>query len=122
MAVDGALGDEQARPDLLVAQAVGDQPCDFCFPLPEWPRALTGLKPRRQHELFSPSASPIAALSAQACSGLELGLESRMPQAPRSPTLGLGQQRGMDRDDACAGPGSHGFGSPEQLRREPRLA
>ena len=39
MAVDGALGDEQARSDLLVAEAVGDQLCDTFFPLPEQPRA-----------------------------------------------------------------------------------
>jgi len=32
VAVDGALGDEQACPDLLVGQAVGDQLRDLGFP------------------------------------------------------------------------------------------
>jgi len=35
MAVDGVLGDVEARADLLVAQALGDQPGDLCLPLPE---------------------------------------------------------------------------------------
>src|SRR5215831_21287409 len=35
VAVNGALGDEQARPDLPIGQAVGDQPRDFGFPFPE---------------------------------------------------------------------------------------
>ena len=35
MAVDGPLGDEQARSDLLVAQTLGHQPCDVGFPLRE---------------------------------------------------------------------------------------
>ncbi|HEX9359116.1 MAG TPA: hypothetical protein VF933_35570 [Streptosporangiaceae bacterium] len=39
MAVDGALGYEQARSDLPVGQAVGDQPRDVGFSLPEQPRA-----------------------------------------------------------------------------------
>src|ERR1700674_2380889 len=37
VAANGALGYEQARSDLLVAQALGDQPCDLCFPLAEQP-------------------------------------------------------------------------------------
>src|SRR6266516_1427629 len=40
VAVDGALGYEQARSDLLVGQAVGDQPCDVGLPLPERPRRI----------------------------------------------------------------------------------
>jgi len=35
MAVDGALGDEKARSDLLVGQAIGDQACDLGLSLPE---------------------------------------------------------------------------------------
>jgi len=39
VAVDGALGDEQPRTDLLVGQAVGDQPRDVGLALPERSRA-----------------------------------------------------------------------------------
>ena len=39
VAVDRALGYEQAGSDLLVGQAIGDQPRDFGFSFPEWPRA-----------------------------------------------------------------------------------
>jgi len=35
VAVDGPLGDEQARSDLPVAQTLGDQPRDVGFPLRE---------------------------------------------------------------------------------------
>ena len=37
MAVYGPLGDEQPRADLLVGQALGDQPRDVSLPLAEWP-------------------------------------------------------------------------------------
>jgi hypothetical protein len=39
VAVDGALGDEQAGSDLPVGQAISDQPRDFGFSLPEQPGA-----------------------------------------------------------------------------------
>jgi len=35
VAVHRALGDEEARADLLVAQAVGDEPCDIRLSLSE---------------------------------------------------------------------------------------
>ena len=35
MAVDGALGYEQPRADLLIAQAVGHQPGNLAFALPQ---------------------------------------------------------------------------------------
>src|SRR5215470_8547871 len=38
VALDGTLGYEQAGTDLLVAQAVGDQPGDLLFSLAEQPR------------------------------------------------------------------------------------
>ena len=44
MAVDGAFGDEQPGADLLVGQAVGDQPGDIGFALAE--RARIGRDPR----------------------------------------------------------------------------
>ena len=55
MAVDGALGDEQARPDLLVGQAIGDQQRDVGFPLAE--HATARLSPRRASR-----AGPVAVL------------------------------------------------------------
>src|ERR1700730_1144710 len=39
MAVDGSFGYEKTRSDLFVGQAVGDQPRDIGFSVPEQPRA-----------------------------------------------------------------------------------
>jgi hypothetical protein len=75
VAVDGPLGDEQARSDLLVAQTLGDQPRDVGFPLRQrrharivWSRGddMSRL-PKRRSDCGVP---------AQALSGVELGLEA----------------------------------------------
>lgn len=100
MAVDGTHGYEQARSDLLVAKALGDQPRDFCFSLPEQSRRGTVRRRRGNMTRLTKRQSDCGA-SAQALSGLELGLESRCPKRRDRRLFGLGEQRG---GVACAMP------------------
>src|SRR5215831_3660176 len=77
VAVNGALGDEQARPDLSVGQAVGDQPRDLVFPLAE--RTGAGLAGGRGGRCWLAERERQRRVPVQALSSLELGDESRCP-------------------------------------------
>jgi len=122
VAVDGALGDEQARPDLLVGQAVGDQLRDLGFAFAERPGAgLAGGRAGSSLRWLA-ERERRCLIPVQALSGLELGGEPRCPERRGGRLPGPGQQWNMERHDVGANFGPHCFRGPEQPRREPRLA
>ena len=63
----------------LVAQAVGDQPCDICFPLPEQPRARIASSRGGDVSGFTKQERQ-GRVPAQAFSGRDFGLEVRGPK------------------------------------------
>src|SRR5215472_12269728 len=79
MAVHGALGDEQPRPDLLVGQALSDQPRDVGLPLGKRPRPgairSAGLPRGGPAERKPRRSGPVQALSRP-----EPGVEPRCPE------------------------------------------
>src|SRR5215471_6129108 len=89
MGVDRALGDEQTRSDLLVAQAVRNQPSDVGLPLPQRPRTRAirrrdgiGALAERQPDRGAPARAP---------PGPELGIEPRWPERRNRRLFGSGQ-------------------------------
>src|SRR5215472_6387507 len=120
MARHRPLGYEQPPSNLLVAEALSDQPGNLCFTLAERCRtpAVRGgdggpdrLTKRERHGLVSARTHP----------SVELGLECRGSERGQRLTLAPGAERSEDSIQARAGPRSQGLRGPKKPRRPPRL-
>ena len=121
MAVDGVLGYEQSGSDLLVAQAIGDQPRNLRLSLAEQLRA-GAIRRRSGNIWWLTKGQSDRGVPGQELSGFELCLELRLPKRRDCQLLCLDYQRSNCRKDPCASTRPHSFGRPEQLRRQLRFA
>src|SRR5215217_1648877 len=101
MAVDGVFGYEQARSDLLVAQAIGDQVCDLGFTFAERGRPRIACCHGGNLIGFAERESDCRA-SAQTSSGFKLDLERGCAERGSRRLPGLGHWRSKVWQDARA--------------------
>ena len=121
MGGDGALGDEQASSDLLVAEPLGDESGHLDLPFGEG----SGLGATRCNDaplIRFVKSEPNRGLAAEPFACLEFSFELRLPQGSSRRLSGLSQQRGMRSTVVCAGTRANARCGPEQPGCASRLA